>query len=183
MGVGSRDVRRAAADREDPAVERLLAAGDPAGLPGDQVRIGVDDAVVALRLELGRVDLEVEVRGRTDRVAGGADEADDVACMDEGALPCERREAREVGVVELVAGGVAEPEAVAADVVPADVEERPVGDRDERGPERAKMSFPWCQCGPRHPEVVGEGRLPGDREDVPASGRGPLPKPPPPARP
>jgi hypothetical protein len=46
------------------------------------------------------------------------------------AVDRERRVCGEMGVVELVAGLVAQPEPVAADVVPADGENRSVGDRE-----------------------------------------------------
>jgi hypothetical protein len=87
------------------------------------------------------VDLEVEVRRRRDRVTGIADEADDIAGLHLRPLPRERREGGEVGVVELVPGAVAEPEPVAADVVPPDAEERPVGDGQER-----RATGRRCRC-------------------------------------
>ena len=98
--------------------------------------IGVDDAVVAERQQADRVDLEVEVVRRRLRVAGVADEADHGAGLHLVAVDGERRERREMGVVELVALPVTQPEPVAAEVVPADGEDGPVGDGEERGPER-----------------------------------------------
>jgi hypothetical protein len=47
-------------------------------------------------------------------------------------------EGREVRVVELVSLPVAQPEPVAAEVVPADREDRAVGDREERRAERGE---------------------------------------------
>ena len=82
------------------------------------------------------MDLEVEVVRRRLRVAGVADEADHVAGLHLVAVDGERRERREVRVVELVALPVAQPKAVPAEVVPADREDRPVRDGEERGPER-----------------------------------------------
>src|SRR4029453_11202224 len=54
------------------------------------------------------------------------------------AVHSERRERREVRVVELVAGGVLQPEPQAADVVPADRVDDAVGDGEERRPEGAE---------------------------------------------
>ena len=82
------------------------------------------------------VDLEVQMDGRELGVAGLPHEAEHVAGLDLPAVDGERRVRREMGVVELVPGAVAEPEAPAADVVPADREHRAVGDGEERRPER-----------------------------------------------
>ena len=62
-------------------------------------------------------------------VAGVADEAEHLAGLDVHPVARDRRERREVRVVELVPLRVAQPEPVAADVVPADREDEPVGDR------------------------------------------------------
>ena len=78
----------------------------------------------------------MEVDRRELGVAGLPHEPEHVACLDLPAVDGERRVGREMRVVELVAGPVAEPEAPAADVVPADREHRPVGDREQRRSER-----------------------------------------------
>ena len=80
--------------------------------------------------------LEVEVVRRALRVAGVADEAEHVAGVDVRAVDRERRVGGEMRVVELVAPVVAEPEPPAADLVPADGEDGPVRDREERRAER-----------------------------------------------
>ena len=104
--------------------------------PGVEERVRRDGAVVAHREQRDRVDLEVEVHGRELGVAGLAHEAEHVAGLDLAAVDRERRVGREMRVVELVAGPVAQPQPPAADVVPADREHRPVGDREQRRPER-----------------------------------------------
>ena len=81
------------------------------------------------------MDLEVQVVRRRRRVAGIAHEPEHGPRLDLTAVDRERRVRGEVGVVELVAGLVAEPEPVAADVVPPDGEDRPVGDGEQRCPE------------------------------------------------
>jgi hypothetical protein len=78
------------------------------------------------------VHLEVEVERRALGVARVPDEAEDIAGADVPSVDGERRVGGEVGVVELVSALVAEPEAVAADVVPADLEDGAVGDREDR---------------------------------------------------
>ena len=78
----------------------------------------------------------MQVVGRALRVARVAHEADHVAGVHLVAVPRERGERREVRVVELVSLPVAQPEPVAAEVVPADREDRAVGDREERRAER-----------------------------------------------
>ena len=54
--------------------------------------------------------------------------------LDLQAVDGERRVGREVSVIELVATLLAEPEAVAAEVVPTDREHRSVRDRQQRPP-------------------------------------------------
>ena len=83
--------------------------------------------------------LEVEVRLRRERVARVADEADHVAAVDGAVVAREPRVAGEMRVVEVVAGVVDEPEPPPADAVPADREDRSVGDRDDRRPERREQ--------------------------------------------
>ena len=88
------------------------------------------------------------------------------------AVDGERRERGEVRVVELVAVPVAEPEPVAADVVPADREDRAVGDGEDRRAERREdvLAVVPAGGGAAGAEGVGERRRPVDREDV-AAGR------------
>ena len=75
-------------------------------------------------------------------------------------------------VVELVPGAVAEPEAPAADVVPADREDRAVRDREERCAERREdvlAVVPAARDVARGgAERVAERRRAVDREDVAA---------------
>ena len=71
-------------------------------------------------------------------VARVAHEAEHRARLHLAAVDGERREGGEVRVVELVAVVVAKPEAVAADVVPADREDRSVGDGEQRRAELAE---------------------------------------------
>ena len=76
----------------------------------------------------------------------------------------------QVRVVELVPLEVAEPEAVAADRVPADEEERPVGHGEDRRAERREDVVPVVPAGvgARGAEVVRERGRTVDREDVAA---------------
>src|SRR5919106_384761 len=90
-----------------PDVEREVAQA----LPREQVGVRVDYAVVAHPEEPERVDLEVEVRRRPERVTSRADEADDVAGPDRRSLDRLRRVGGQVRVIELVALRVAEPQA------------------------------------------------------------------------
>src|SRR6266498_5416193 len=91
--------------------------------PGRQVRRRVDRAVVSHEEQRGGMDLEVEMGRSPRRVAGVADEADHVPPAHLGAVPGQGRERRKMSVVELVALGVAQPQAVAADLLPADRKE------------------------------------------------------------
>ena len=92
-------------------------------------------------------------------------------------LPRERREGGEVRVVELVALRVAQPEPVAADVVPADREDRARRRTARIGaPSGAKMSSPWCQLPATSPRNGAEacrrtttGRRPGRRSRPPSA--------------
>ena len=138
--------------------------------PRDQVRVRRDDAVVAHRQQRDRVNLEVQVVRRPLRVAGVADEADHLPCPHLVAVDGERREGGQVGEVELVPLAVAEPEAEAADVVPADREDRPVGDGENRRAERGEdvLAVVPGDGGPRRAVRVRERRRTVDREDVPA---------------
>ena len=67
-----------------------------------------------------------------------ADEPDHVAATDGAIVSSEPRVAGEMRVVEVVARVIHEPEPPAADSVPADREDRAVGDRDDRSPERSE---------------------------------------------
>ena len=98
----------------------------------------VDRAVVAEVQQRDGVHLEVEVRRRALGVARVAHEADHLPRLDARAVEDERRERREVRVVEGVALPVAQPEPVAADLVPAEREDRAVGERDDRLAELAE---------------------------------------------
>jgi len=82
--------------------------------------------------EVDGVDLEVEVRDAPVRVTRVSDEPEHVPRLHALARHRERGVRAQMRVVELVAEGVAEPEAPAADVVPADREEGAVGDREHR---------------------------------------------------
>ena len=77
-----------------------------------------------------------------------------------------------MGVVELVPLPVAQPEPVAAEVVPADREHGAVGDGEQRGSERREdvLAVMPADAGPGRAERVGERRRPVDREDVPLRG-------------
>ena len=85
-----------------------------------------------------RMNLEVKVRRRRERIAGVADEADHVAGLDALRVQSERRIAREMRVVELVAYAVAYPEPPAAEALPADAVERAVRDGDDGRAERGE---------------------------------------------
>ena len=114
----------------------------------------------------------MEVVRRRLRVAGVADEADDGARLDLVAVDGERRERGEMRVVELVALPVAQPEPVAAEVVPADGEDGAVGDRQQRRAERREdvLAVMPADAGARAAEGVDERGRPVDGEDV-AGGR------------
>ena len=134
---------------------------------------GVGGAVLPEEEHRDRVHLEVEVRRQAARVAGVAHEADHLARPDVRAVRGERRERGEVRVEELVSLAVAEPEAVAGRVVPADRVERPGGHRDERLAEAAEDVDPVLPgiVLPARPVPVDRRGRPVDREDVRA-GRG-----------
>ena len=141
--------------------------------PGEQVRVGVDHAVVAHPEELDRVDLEVQMgRGRFG-VAAIPDEPDDVARVNVRPVVREGRIGGEVRVVELVSLEVAQPETVAAERVPADEEECPVGNGEEGRPARGEDVVPVVpnRVCPRDAEIVAEGGGPVDREDVSLRGQ------------
>ena len=91
-------------DGECPPVRERRVLGAP---PRDEERVGRDHAVVAERLQSGRMDLEVEMRRAEFRVAALPHEADHVTGVDVLALDGERRVGGEVRVVELVAQLVA----------------------------------------------------------------------------
>ena len=78
----------------------------------------------------------MEVVRRPLRVARVSDEAENVSGVDHRTVPRERRVRGQVGVVVLVSGAVTEPEAVAADFVPADGEHRAGCDRENGRAER-----------------------------------------------
>ena len=104
------------------------------------------------------------------RVAGVAHEADHGSGLDLVPVDGERREGGEVGVVELVPLPVAQPEPVAAAVVPADREDGAVGDREQRRSERREdvLAVVPADARARRSERVRERRRPVDREDVAA---------------
>ncbi len=81
-----------------------------------------------------------------------------------------------MGVVELVPGRVPQPEAPASDVVPADGEQRSVGDREQGSPEgrdEILAVVPLAgHVGTEGAERVAEGRRAEDREHVAARARG-----------
>src|SRR5207248_3485538 len=110
---------------------------------------------------------EMEVRRRAGRVAGVPDEAEHLAGLDMEAVLRERREGREVRVVELVALRVAQPEAVAADVVPADREDDSVGAGEDRGSERREDVVAVV---PVPGNVTAEGAEGVDERDRPVNG-------------
>ncbi len=118
------------------------------------------------------MDLEVEVRDAAVGVPRAPDEPEHVACLDGPSRDGERRVRAEVRVVELVPRGVAEPEAPAADVVPADREERPVRDGEDGGAGRRDEVLavvPLARdVGPEGAERVAERRRAEQREHVPA---------------
>ena len=89
---------------------------------------------------------------------GVADEADHCAGANLPAVHRERRKRREVRVVELVSLVIAQPEAVSAQLVPADGEDGAVGDREERRAERGEdvLSVMPADAGARRAEGVGE---------------------------
>ena len=107
-------------------------------LPCRQVRRRIDCAVVAQAEQADRVDLEVQVERRSLRVARVADEPDHVAGVDLVPIYRHRRERRKVRVVVEIARAVADPEAVAADLVPADGEDRAGCTGEERRSQRGE---------------------------------------------
>ena len=118
------------------------------------------------------MNLEVEVDGRELGVARLPHEPEHVAGLDLAPVHGERRVGGEVGVVELVSGMVAEPEPPAADVVPADREHRPVGDGEQRRPERGEdvltVMPAALDVGAGCPERVSERHGAEGRKDVAA---------------
>ncbi len=116
----------------------------------------------------GGMDLEVQVVGGALRVAGVAEEADDVARVHLRAGLRDRRVGREVPVVEEVARGVAQPLLAAADVAPADLHERAVVRREHRRAERCEEVDALVEARVRagRAEVVLEPRASGEREQV-----------------
>ena len=143
-------------------------------LPRLQVERGVDGAVVAHEDQRRRVHLEMEVGRRPSRVAGVAHEAEHVAGPHVAAVLRQRRERGKVCVVELVPLRVAEPDAVAADVVPPNREDEAVRAGEDRRAERSEdvvavVPVPG-NVSAEGAEGVGELRGPVDREDVAARG-------------
>ena len=136
--------------------------------PGRHVRERVDGSVVAVREQGVGVHLEVEVRRRPGCVARVADEADHRARADARALDSRRSEAGQVRVVEEITGVIGEPETATAEPVPADREERPVGDGHDRRPVRGEDvdAVVPGHVGARRAPRVGKRRRPGDGEDV-----------------
>ena len=82
------------------------------------------------------MDLEVQVRRRSLRVARVPDEPEHVSGMDLVAVDRKRREGGKVRVVEEIPLPVAHPEPVAADIVPPDGEDRPRRDGEDRRAQR-----------------------------------------------
>ena len=107
--------------------------------PLREVARRIDRAVLAERAERHRMDLEVHVVRASVRVAGVPDEAEHLPRSHMRRVQGEWGEAREMGVVEGVARGVREPQAPAADLLPADVADRAVGDRDDGRAERGEQ--------------------------------------------
>src|SRR5207248_8142945 len=101
-------------------------------LPRVEVRRGVDRAVVAEGEQSDRMDLEMQVVRRPLRIAGVPDESEHGARMNACAVHRRGRVCGEVRVVELISLAVDEPETPAADPVPADGEDEPVRDREDR---------------------------------------------------
>ena len=116
------------------------------------------------------MDLEVEVDGRRARLARVAHERDHLARPYLAAVDGERRVGGEVRVVELVPGSIAEPEPEAADVVPADREDRPVGDGQDRLAELPEdvLAVVPARAGAGRAERVDEADRAVDGEDVTA---------------
>ena len=115
-------------------------------------------------LPTGIVDLEVEV-GR-DRVAGGADVADDLAGGDEVALLQRGHEPAQVGVVVPVAAGSGEHERLAPERITAPVlRQHAVFHRHER---RARGGH---HVAPLVPVLLGRAAQPGVAERVDEAGR------------
>ena len=71
-------------------------------------------------------------------------------------------------VVELVSLAVSQPEPITAAFLPADGEDRAVGNGEEWGAERSEdvLAVMPDGTGPRRPERVGERGRPVDGEDV-----------------
>ena len=101
-------------------------------MPGGEIGSRVDGAVGAEKEHGDRVHLEVEMRRPAAGVAGITHEADHLSGPYVGAVRGQGRERREMRVRELVPLAVAQPEPIACRVVPADREQRAVGDGDER---------------------------------------------------
>ena len=78
------------------------------------------------------MDFEVQVVRRPLRVTRVADEAEHVARVHDRAVTCNRRVRGEMRVVVLVAGAVAQPQPVSADLIPADGEHGARRDREHR---------------------------------------------------
>src|SRR5439155_20702846 len=110
--------------------------------PGDEKRVRRDNTVVAERGQRCRMDLEMQVRQTAVGITALPEKADHVARVNVLALDCEWRVGGEVGVVELVAEGVAQPESPAADRVPADRVHRSGRNREERRAEWRKDVLP-----------------------------------------
>ena len=146
--------------------------------PGAQVRRRVDRAVVAEVEKAVRVNLEMEMRLRRERVAGIADEPDHVPAVDCATVSRQPRVPGQMRVVEVVADVIHEPESPPADPVPADREDRPVGDGDDRRPERGEEIVAVVPAAgdvrPLSTVGVAPGRARADREGVrPAERRRP----------
>src|SRR5258707_734887 len=126
-GATDKDIqggRRPAHHCNEPNVLRVV--------PALEVGRRVDGAVVPESEQPDRVDLEVQVERGAERVTRVAHEAEYVARLNDRAVDRVRRIRRKVCVIELVALVVTQPEPPAADLVPADGEDRAVCDGEDR---------------------------------------------------
>jgi hypothetical protein len=149
-------------------VERPARDDPPQAPPRVQVPRRIDGAVVTEMKQGSRVNLEMQVGSRRERITGVTDEPDHLAGLHAGGAEREPRVAGEVRVVELVAIPVADPEAPAAKPLPPDPIQRPVRDRDHRSAEHREdvvAVMPAARdVAAGRPVRVTEVRLPGDRK-------------------